>query len=283
MSAREEVTRTVTLHGFQIRVRVRPGAPGRIPLLLCCGIGAGFEAFTPFVDALDPDIGVIRFDVPGAGASPPGALPIGFPGNAFLVSRLISALGHRRVDVLGLSWGGGLAQQLALQHRGRVRRLVLVSTGTGMTMVPGRPEVLAKMLTPRRFRDVEYAASLAGTLYGGSSRTRPGQVRKVLGDSTRVGSRRGYAHQLMAIASWSSLPVLPLVTTPTLVLSGDDDPIIPVVNAHVLHRLIRGSKLHVYPGGHLTLVADVEVLTPMITGFLHPDLPQTVATPKERP
>lgn len=266
------VMRSVRVHGFPLRVSVRPGNGLRTPLLLCCGIGAGFEAFTPFVDSLDPEIEVIRFDVPGAGASPPGALPIGFPGHAFLAARLLTALGHRRADVLGFSWGGGLAQQLALQHRGRVRRLVLVATGTGAMMVPGRPQVLARMLTPRRFRDEDYAASLAGTLYGGSARSRPGQVRSVLGDATRVGSRRGYAHQLLAGAAWTSLPFLPLVTTPTLVLSGDDDPIIPVVNAHLMHRMIRGSQLEVYHGGHLTLVTDVEVLTPRITRFLHPDL-----------
>jgi len=172
--SRPDVVRTLTLNGFEIRVSVRPGGSGpgedrRPPLLLCCGIGAGFEAFAPFVDSLDPRIEVIRFDVPGAGASPAGAWPIGFPGHAFLAARILTALGHRRADVLGLSWGGGLAQQLALQHPHRVRRLVLVSTGTGMMMWPGRPQVLGRMLTPRRFRDPEYAASLAGLLYGGSA------------------------------------------------------------------------------------------------------------------
>ena len=275
--SRPDVVRTLTLNGFEIRVSVRPGGSGpgedrRPPLLLCCGIGAGFEAFAPFVDSLDPRIEVIRFDVPGAGASPAGAWPIGFPGHAFLAARILTALGHRRADVLGLSWGGGLAQQLALQHPHRVRRLVLVSTGTGMMMVPGRPQVLGRMLTPRRFRDPEYAASLAGLLYGGTARTNPGQVRTVLGDSTRVGSWRGYRHQLMAGAVWTSLPFLPLLRVPTLILSGDDDPIIPVVNARVMHRLIRGSRLLVYDGGHLTLVTDVDVLTPTITAFLHPDL-----------
>jgi pimeloyl-ACP methyl ester carboxylesterase len=209
--SRPNVVRTLTLNGFEIRVSVRRGGSGpgedrRPPLLLCCGIGAGFEAFAPFVDSLDPRIEVIRFDVPGAGASPAGAWPIGFPGHAFLAARILTALGHRRADVLGLSWGGGLAQQLALQHPHRVRRLVLVSTGTGMMMWPGRPQVLGRMLTPRRFRDPEYAASLAGLLYGGSARTNPGQVRTVLGDSTRVGSWRGYRHQLMAGAVWTSLP-----------------------------------------------------------------------------
>ena len=265
--------RSITVHGFEIRVSIRPGDGRRTPLLLCCGIGAGLEAFAPFVDSLDPAVEVISFDVPGAGASPPGALPIGFPGNAFLVSRLLRSLGHRQVDVLGLSWGGGLAQQLALQHPRRVRRLVLVSTGTGVLMLPGHPKVLARMVTPRRFWDQEYAASMADQLYGGTARTRPDLVRDILGDHTRVGSQRGYVHQLIAGACWTSLPFLPLINAPTLIMSGDDDPIIPLTNARLMHRLIRGSQLHVYDGGHLALVTDVDVLTPVITQFLHEDLP----------
>ena len=76
--------------------------------------------------------------------------------------RKVGITGH--VDVLGLSWGGALAQQFAFQNPRRCRRLILVSTGTGLIMIPGWPAVLAKMLTPRRFLDHHYAASIAGDL-----------------------------------------------------------------------------------------------------------------------
>ena len=66
-----------------------------------------------------------------------------------------------RFDALGISWGGGLAQQLAFQYPRRCRRLVLVSTGTGMLMVPARLDVLLKMITPRRYRDPAYARAIA--------------------------------------------------------------------------------------------------------------------------
>src|SRR5918993_3901450 len=71
------------------------------------------------------------------------------------------------MDLLGISWGGGLAQQFALSQRDRCRRLVLVATGTGMLMVPGRPKVLARMATPRRYLDPGYAERIAADLYGG--------------------------------------------------------------------------------------------------------------------
>lgn len=69
---------------------------------------------------------------------------------------MLSELRMGVVDVLGLSWGGALAQQFAFQNPRRCRRLVLVATGTGAMMVPAQPRVLTKMLTPRRFSDPDY-------------------------------------------------------------------------------------------------------------------------------
>ena len=81
--------------------------------------------------------------------------------------------GRSQVDVLGLSWGGGLAQQFAFQNPHRFRRLILVSTGTGSLMIPGKPSVLAKMLTARRFLDHRYAAKIAREIYGGQPAATP--------------------------------------------------------------------------------------------------------------
>src|SRR6266851_4014869 len=123
--------RTITVRGQRLRVAIRSGNGTRTPLLLVNGIGVNLEVLQPFVDALDPAIEVIRFDVPGVGGSPAGPVPYGFPGTAYLAARMVRQLGYPQVDVLGLSWGGALAQQLALQHRHLVRKLVLVSTSTG--------------------------------------------------------------------------------------------------------------------------------------------------------
>ena len=78
-------------------------------------------------------------------------MPYTFATLACFVATLVDRLGYDRPDVLGISWGGGLAQQLAFQNPRRCRRLVLVSTGTGMLMVPARLGVLSKMITPRRY------------------------------------------------------------------------------------------------------------------------------------
>jgi poly(3-hydroxyalkanoate) depolymerase len=275
--------RSVHVHGHDLRVAVRPavGGPEELtPLLLCCGIGAGFEVLQPFVDALDSSIEVVRFDVPGVGGSPAGLLPCGFPGTAYLAARLLQKLGYRQADVLGISWGGALAQQLAWQHPRLIRRLVLVSTGTGSVMVPGRPSVLAKMLTPRRFQDREYAASVVGTLYGGSARTNPERVLPLIGDMMRTGSRRGYRHQLLAGVGWTSLPFLWSIRQPALILAGDDDPIVPLVNARIMVRLLPRARLHVYDGGHVALVTEAGTLAPVVAGFLQDRDEKRAAAPR---
>ena len=147
-------TRMVVVAGTPLRVAIRPGTGAGPPLLLANGIGASLETLQPFVDALDPAIEVIRFDVPGVGGSPLPARPYRFTTLAWLLRRLLDKLGYPAANILGISWGGGLAQQFALSSPLRCRRLILVATATGpQTMVPGNPLVLAKMLTQRRYLD----------------------------------------------------------------------------------------------------------------------------------
>jgi poly(3-hydroxyalkanoate) depolymerase len=265
-----DVVRSVTAAGRTLRVSVRPGTdPDVPPLLLCNGIGASLEVLQPFVDALDARRTVVRFDVPGVGGSPRPVVPYVLSTLTPVLASVLVKLGHDRpVDVLGLSWGGGLAQQFALQHRRRCRRLVLAATGTGSLMVPAHPRVLAKMLTPRRHRDPDYARRIAGEIYGGSMRTEPERAARVLHAATRVGPKRGYYYQLAASTGWSSLPFLQLIRQPTLVVAGDDDPIVPVVNARIMARLIPGARLHVYRGGHIALVTEADELAPVIEEFL---------------
>jgi pimeloyl-ACP methyl ester carboxylesterase len=122
------------------------------------------------------------------------------------------------------------------------------------------------MLSPRRNRDHGYAASIAGELYGGSVRDDPTLARAMLRATTRMIATRGYGYQLLATVGWTSLPLLPLVRQPTLILAGDDDPIIPVINARIMHRFIPGSELTIYRGGHLDLITKAGHLA---VSYLH--------------
>jgi poly(3-hydroxyalkanoate) depolymerase len=256
--------RYVSAGGQRIRVNVREGTG--VPLVLCNGIGASMEVLDPLVDQLDCT--VVRFDVPGTGGSPTSLLPYGFPYLAWVLGRVLSKLDIGVVDVLGLSWGGALAQQFAFQNPRRCRRLVLVATGTGALMVPAHPRVLAKMITPRRFSDPDYAASIAGELYGGTVRAHGEDIAQLFVRQVRAGSKMGYLHQLLAGSVWTSLFALPAVRQETLIVAGTDDPIIPVVNARIMHALLPHSLLHLHSGGHIDLVHNAAELAPVIEEFL---------------
>ena len=258
--------RLIQMLGQQIRVDVRDGFG--VPLVLCNGIGTSLEVLDPLVAELNPDSPVVRFDVPGTGESPDSPMPYGFPYLAAVLRGLLKKIGvGGPVDVLGLSWGGALAQQFAFQNPRSCRRLILVSTGTGIGMVPGKPAVLVKMATTRRFRDPDHAAAIAGDLYGGTIRSDPSMVMQLLSNGTTAASRRGYRHQLLAAAVWTSLFTLPLIRQKTLIVAGTDDRIIPVLNARIMTRLLPHATLHLHSGGHVDLITNAAELAPVIESF----------------
>jgi pimeloyl-ACP methyl ester carboxylesterase len=84
----------------------------------------------------------------------------------------------------------------------------------------------------------------------------------------RTGMSRGYLYQLAASAGWTSVPFLRSIRQPTLILAGDDDPIIPLANGRLIKLLIPDSRLHVYHGGHLGLVTEAAELAPVVDDFL---------------
>jgi len=252
--------------GQTLRVGIRPGDATR-PLLLFNGIGANIELVEPFLDAFRGPQAIV-FDVPGVGGSPAPRLPYRPSTLARLTARLLDQLGHAEVDVLGVSWGGALAQQFAFQQARRCRRLVLAATSPGHLMVPGRLNVLLKMATPRRYRDPAYMRKIAGDIYGGALRNAPEVLRDHL-SHVRWSSSYGYYLQLAAGFGWSSLPWLPFLRQPTLVMSGTDDPIVPVINGRILAKLIPDSQFVTIDDGHLFLLTSAKQSAGVIEQFLN--------------
>ena len=217
------------------------------------------EAWQPFVDALDPAIEVISFDAPGVGGSQLPSLPYRFTTLALLLREMLHNLGYQQADVLGISWGGGLAQQFALLNPRLCRRLILVATATGpQTMVPPNPLPPVKNLILRRW----------GDLWGGSAKTDPDGLTRALRKAQISPLSIGFLYQNTAALGFTTLPLLPLIRQRTLVLTGDDDPIIPVANGRILAAGIPHATLHVYHGGHVELATRPSLLTPLITSFL---------------
>lgn len=262
---------TVSVDGLSLRVSIRGAGP---PVLLIMGLGGNLGMWNALERELIPrGFQTIAFDAPGTGESSSWRRPRRMPAIARVVDHLVTTLGFAEVDVIGVSLGGAIAQQLAHQAPGRVRRLVLAATMPGLGGLPGNPTVLAKMMTPRRYTDPAYFRQVAGELYGGRARRDPGGLLHGTGARfTHPPSWGGYLSQLYAIQGWSSLPWLHRLPTPTLVMAGDDDPIVPLVNGRILAWRIPGARLHVMRGGgHLFLLEEPATSAAVIADFLRRD------------
>ena len=257
-----------TVDGRVLRVAVwRASAPTHNrPILFFNGIGANIEAMAPMAELLD-DRDFITFDMPGIGGSPDPVVPY----NAILMSRIAALLLDRFemsvVDVMGVSWGGAMAQQFALQNPVRINKLILCATSAGMLMVPGNPAALVKMADPRRYIDPDFMAKHFKTLYGGMVGNKSEHISRITPPS-----KTGYFYQLMAMMGWTSAPFLPFLKTETLIMMGDDDQIVPLANGKFLNFLIPNSELFVVKnGGHLFLLSHVEESITAIRAFLDRD------------
>jgi poly(3-hydroxyalkanoate) depolymerase len=263
--------RFVDADGVRIRTAVRGSGP---PLLLVTGLGASLELATPFERELAArGVQAVSFDAPGIGESSPYRWPRRMPGIARTVEQTLDALGYDVVDVLGVSLGGVIAQQFAHQAPHRVRRLILAATGPGLGGVPGSPRVLLDLATPRRYYQPDYYRRIAGRIYGGAARRDPDAL--LHGSPARFIERptlSGYLGQIYAITGWTSVPWLRTLRQPTLVLAGDDDPIVPLVNGRILAWCIPDARLHVVRnGGHLFLLERPAAMAALVAGFLTAD------------
>jgi poly(3-hydroxyalkanoate) depolymerase len=254
-----------TVDGRTLRVAVwrASKATTKLPMLFFNGIGANIEAMAPMAELLD-DRDFITFDMPGIGGSPDPVVPY----NALLMARIAALLLDRFempiVDVMGVSWGGAMAQQFALQNSTRTNKLILVATSAGMLMVPGNPAALVKMADPRRYIDPDFMAKHFKTLYGGMVGNKAEHIGRITPPS-----KTGYFYQLMAMMGWTSAPFLPFMKTETLIMMGDDDQIVPLANGKFLNFLIPNSELFVVEnGGHLFLLSHVEQSISAIRAFL---------------
>jgi pimeloyl-ACP methyl ester carboxylesterase len=236
-------------------------------LLLVNGFGAGLAAWEWLREWLD--MPTIAFDLPGSGRSRPTAVPYPMAFTTRIVADLLDRLDYDTVDVLGVSLGGGIAQQLAFQAPRRVRRLVLAATNFGIGSLPGHPAAWLTFLSPRRLSLRQMVGSGSRT-YGGRARHDAAWLT-AFADLAFAPSPgiRGHLWQVVTAMTWWSLPILPFLTQPTLVLAGDDDPLIPVINGRALAALIPKARVQIVSGaGHLFVFEQPEKAAALVHDFL---------------
>lgn len=241
------------------------GATAHRPLLMLNGIGLNLELLAPIARAL-PEREVICFDMPGIGRSPDPIIPYTIPCMALTTAALLDRLEIEQADILGISWGGALAQQFAFQHRARTGKVVLAATTAGATMVPGNASLLAHMADPREYTVERTLRRNLASIYNG------GGNAQVSLNAAKAPSPLGYSYQLAAFSIWSSLPFLPLLTLPVMVMADHEDQLVPPTNAQFLHKAIPGSKLEMFQGGgHLFMLSQRERFIAKLREFLDGD------------
>lgn len=251
--------RLVSVGRHQVWVSIRGEGP---PVLLVMGLGGNTEMWAPLRRHL-PGFRTIAYDSPGTGRSPGSAGLVGMGGLARVAASVLEQLGVEHCAVLGYSFGGAVAQELALQFPDRVDRLVLAATGGGVGSLPGWGAVW--LTNPARYYLPRFLQAMGPWIYGG--RQRLGVAAH--GFHGAPPTLSAYYGQVLAMATWSSLPHLHRIFAPTLVLAGDDDPLVPVWNARVLARGIPAAQLQVLHGaGHLFLLDSPEQVVPMLVPFL---------------
>jgi 3-oxoadipate enol-lactonase len=260
---------TATLNGIEVYYERRGSGP---PLLFLNGSGATLAGsgllVGPFADRFD----LLAHDQRGLGRTtvPPG--PYAMADYAADAAALLDHVGWDRCRVAGISFGGMVAQELAVTHPERIERLALLCTsagGDGGASYPlheladlsdaersaREPLLLDTRFTPPWLADHPNDRAMVDFMAAGRAAPRTSE------------QRRGEAEQLAARRGHDVFDRLGRVTCPTLVAAGRFDGIAPLANSEAIAAGIAGSELRVYEGGH-AFVAQDPAAFPEIVEFL---------------
>lgn len=257
---------TCQIDGLRVLVREVGDGP---PVLLVNGVGAHTGMWGTLERAL-PGFRLIEFDAPGTGRSETPRLPRSVPAMSHLALGVLDAVGVKRADVLGYSLGGIVSQELAAYAPERVRRLVLTATTCGLGGVPGDLNALLNLATPLRYWSRGFYNRTLASMVGGKARHDRQFVARHGDERLRYKpSMQGYAGQILGIAAWSTLPSLPKIQAPTLVVMGTDDPLVKPDNGPLLAGRIPQARLVIAPDeGHLLLMDPESAAFEPIRQFL---------------
>ena len=236
------------------------------PLLIFNGIGASLEILEPILKRLH--LPAIAFDMPGTGGSPTKFVGVSMSRFSDIGLAVLDKLGISQANIMGVSWGGGVAQTFARRHGSRAGKLILAATSMGQVMVPPSPLVMMHMASPLRYLSSAYFKTVASTIYGGDFRNDPSLAREHAAKMSPP-KTLGYIQQLAAIGGWTSAFWLHQIPHETLVMAGTDDPVIPLVNARMIARRIPNAKLETFDCGHLFILTRQEETVSSIEQFLY--------------
>ncbi|WP_165242976.1 alpha/beta fold hydrolase [Corynebacterium lizhenjunii] len=256
----------ITVDGQRIAYRELGAEHAGPPLVMLTHLAATLDQWDPkLMDLLAATHHVIVIDLPGVGASE-GSVGATIPLMARQAITIIRELGHTKINLLGLSMGGMVAQEIVRADPTLVHRLILA--GTGPRGGHGLDQVTRKTFTfmakaalhrvdPKRF--IFYNHDPAGGRAAKAVLDRMAQRDPAHADRPMRVSQ--FITQLRAIKRWSQQPQdnLSHISHPTLIVNGDNDLQVPTENSHRMHELIPGSILVIYPdSGHGSIFQNAE-------------------------
>jgi len=256
-----------TLDGALLHHEVEGHGP---PLLLLNGIGLDLSAWGPLAQALRGERQLVLADFRGSGLSGPPPEPCTTARLAADALALLDHLSLGSVDVLGLSLGGLVAQELALLAPDRVRSLVLAATAARL---PGRTRraldawrrLLLAGVDADAFRAEQFAWVLGAATLEDDALTE-GILTALAG--APVPSAAGFAAQAGACLAHDTRERASRIGAPALVLAGEDDVLLPAAAAEELARLLPRGRFERHPGGHAFLSESTAAVAASVLRFL---------------
>lgn len=257
------------------------GGTGPAVLLLNGVSASGLLWPSAFVTELERHHRVIRIDNRGTGWSCGAPSPFTIARMADDALEVLQACGEESAVVVGLSMGGAIAQELALRHPGVVDRLVLMATIPPPPSQVPPPDVARLMrvllgpLTPGRAGDAAHRARAAHAVLAlaGRSFVADPDLREEIGHQllAKATPRWGALQQSRAVVAWHGPQRLRGIRAHTVVLTGAEDPVIPVANGERIAALVPGAEHVVLPGvGHLVPWEAPDAVLDAIRGRRHP-------------
>jgi pimeloyl-ACP methyl ester carboxylesterase len=225
-------------------------------VLLVMGLAWPAASWYRQVPALAERYRVLRIDNRGAGLTGdvPGA-PYTVETMAGDCLAVLDEAGVADAHVVGISMGGLMAQRLAMTVPERVRSLCLMATHPGITHAVLNPDAMEMLQKRAEMTPAEAAEASIPFNYG------PATARELIEEDWAVrfplaATNDGYLAQVMGTAQWSGYDRLPTITTPTLVVHGEIDRLVPLANGEILASRIPGAELTVVPGANHVLTTD---------------------------
>lgn len=258
---------TICAHGVNLRVFTLNEGRSGLPLVMCNGLGQAVEILYPLMHEF-PDRPIIAYDAAGVGRSDVPETATTIPQHAAMLRQMLGELNVGTCDVLGISWGGAVAQQLAHDYPQAVRKLVLAITSAGgIGSWWGTPLALSEIMFPFRYVNKAYGDFIGPFMYGGEALLQPSLFREYAKNAIRP-SYQGYSAQVKALCSWTSIPWLGQLTQPTQVIGGALDTLIPVANQMLLASLLPNARIKIYHAGHLLMYSRKSEVGALVSGFL---------------